>query len=70
MTARVQTTRAGYSSEATSCGVNKNRAQKSSLSRRSALASKTKPLVQPKLRIGTPNDKFEQEADSITDQVM
>ncbi len=29
-----------------------------------------KPSLQPKLKIGSPNDKFEQEADQVADQVM
>jgi hypothetical protein len=28
------------------------------------------PAVQPKLKIGAPNDKYEQEADRVADQVM
>jgi len=28
------------------------------------------PFIQPKLRIGQPNDKYEQEADQVADQVM
>ncbi len=28
------------------------------------------PLIQPKLKIGQPNDKYEQEADRVADQVM
>ncbi|NEP20386.1 MAG: DUF4157 domain-containing protein, partial [Leptolyngbya sp. SIO4C1] len=30
----------------------------------------SRPLVQPKLRIGQPNDKYEQEADRVAEQVM
>ena len=29
-----------------------------------------RPSVQPKLTIGAPNDKYEQEADRVADQVM
>jgi hypothetical protein len=28
------------------------------------------PVVQAKLRVGAPNDKYEQEADRVVDQVM
>jgi len=37
------------------------------LGARSAIA---RPTIQPKLKIGEPNDKFEQEADSVADEVM
>lgn len=30
----------------------------------------TPPLIQPKLKIGAPNDRYEQEADRVVDQVM
>ena len=30
----------------------------------------TKPLIQSKLKVGAPNDKYEQEADLVADQVM
>jgi len=30
----------------------------------------TPPLIQPKLKIGAPNDKYEQEADRVAEQVM
>lgn len=35
-----------------------------------SISNTTKPLVQPKLKIGAPNDKYEQEADRVADQVM
>ena len=34
------------------------------------LAELTVPLIQPRLTIGRPNDKYEQEADRVADQVM
>lgn len=41
------------------------------LKRRTLSAFPTRhPLVQPKLQIGSPNDKFEQEADRVAEQVM
>jgi len=36
----------------------------------SSLLNTTRPLVQPKLRIGAPNDRYEQEADMIADMVV
>lgn len=30
----------------------------------------TPPLIQPKLKIGAPNDKYEQEADRVAEQAM
>lgn len=36
----------------------------------SLISPTTKPLNQPKLKIGVPNDKYEQEADRVADQVM
>lgn len=35
-----------------------------------SISSIARPLIQPKLKIGTPNDKYEQEADRVADQVM
>jgi hypothetical protein len=41
------------------------------LNKKSLAAFPTRhPLVQPKLRIGQPNDKYEQEADRVADRVM
>ena len=40
------------------------------VSKRQILSAATKPLIQPKLKIGAPNDKYEQEADRVADQVM
>jgi hypothetical protein len=40
------------------------------VSNRLTLSTITKPLIQPKLKIGTLNDKYEQEADLLADQVM
>ena len=37
---------------------------------RKKLVEGNAPLIQPKLKIGQPNDKFEQEADRVADQVM
>jgi hypothetical protein len=37
---------------------------------RSHSISNIPPLIQPKLKIGAPNDKYEQEADRVADQVM
>lgn len=37
---------------------------------RQAHLSRTKPLIQLKLKIGAANDKYEQEADRVADQVM
>lgn len=34
------------------------------------ITNTTKPLVQPKLKIGQPNDEYEQEADRVAEQVM
>ena len=34
------------------------------------LSSVSPPLIQPKLKIGAPNDKYEQEADRVADKVM
>lgn len=34
------------------------------------LVGENAPLVQPKLKIGQPNDKYEQEADRVADEVM
>jgi len=34
------------------------------------LAAFTPPLIQPKLKIGAPNDKYEQEAERVAEQVM
>ncbi len=34
------------------------------------LSSFSPPLIQAKLKIGAPNDKYEQEADRVADQVM
>lgn len=34
------------------------------------LLGSTLPAIQPKLKIGAPNDKYEQEADRVADQVM
>ena len=39
-------------------------------SRRSTLLGETSPRIQRKLTIGRPNDRFEQEADRVADQVM
>ncbi|MBL4661751.1 MAG: hypothetical protein JKY19_15430, partial [Alcanivoracaceae bacterium] len=33
-------------------------------------ANSVKAILQPKLKIGAPNDKYEQEADRVADQVM
>lgn len=30
----------------------------------------TKPIIQPKLKIGAPNDKYEQEADRLAEKVL
>jgi len=38
--------------------------------RSQSISDKTKSLVQPKLKIGSPNDKYEQEADRVADLVM
>lgn len=35
-----------------------------------SIAKATRPLVQPKLKVGTPGDEYEQEADRIAEQVM
>jgi len=35
-----------------------------------SISNISKPLIQPKLKIGAPNDKYEQEADRVADQVM
>ncbi len=35
-----------------------------------SISNMTKPLIQPKLKIGATNDKYEQEADRVADQVM
>jgi outer membrane protein OmpA-like peptidoglycan-associated protein len=39
-------------------------------SNKQSLSDMTKPLLQPKLRIGQPNDKYEEEADRVADMVM
>ena len=38
--------------------------------RRRQLSGQTSPLIQPKLRISQPGDKYEQEADRVAEQVM
>ena len=44
---------------------------RSSLNRSSnSISGLVKPLIQPKLKIGAPNDKYEQEADRVAEQVM
>ncbi len=48
---------AGLSSECAECQKEK-------------LVGENPPLVQPKLKIGQPNDKYEQEADRVADEVM
>jgi hypothetical protein len=35
-----------------------------------SISNITKPLIQPKLKIGAPNDKYEQEADRVAERVM
>ena len=39
-------------------------------SRLSSTASPSAAVIQPKLKVGEPNDKFEQEADQVADKVM
>jgi hypothetical protein len=39
-------------------------------SRLSSTASPSTAVIQPKLKVGEPNDKFEQEADQVADKVM
>jgi hypothetical protein len=40
------------------------------LGNRAAIRSHSQPVLQAKLRIGQPNDAYEQEADRVADQVM
>ena len=35
-----------------------------------SISNVSKPLIQPKLKIGAPDDKYEQEADRVADQVL
>lgn len=70
MSVRVLTTQNGAESETASRNVVKSGTRARLLPGRQALLSTTKPLIQPKLKIGEPNDKYEQEADRVADQVM
>jgi len=40
------------------------------LGNQAAIRSHSQPVLQAKLRIGQPNDAYEQEADRVADQVM
>ena len=50
-------------------GVSKLGGQCSECEKKKLVGSKV-PLIQPKLKIGQPNDKYEQEADRVAEQVV
>ena len=70
MTRRSFATETKSSATVLKSGIFKSRPDTHLATANHSLAKMTTPLVQAKLRIGAPDDKYEQEADRVADQVM